>query len=384
MRDASNQSSMRDSISIVQTRTWQLSASDVPFLLDCGRSLSSVTVAYETYGELNPAGDNAIVICHALTGNAHAAGLSSRDPKSAGWWDSMIGPGMAFDTREYYVVCSNILGSCYGTTGPASVNPETGSSYAMTFPQMTVRDMVRLQHALANHLGIKQVRAVIGGSLGGMQVLEWALMYPEMVRSIIPIGTAARHSPWCIGLNELAREAITNDPDWRGGDYYGLGQPERGLSLARQVAMMSYRSDVSFLSRFGRDRKRPVGESPEERFDFTNLFQVESYLHYQGMKLVRRFDANSYLYISRSMDLHDVAFGRGAMPDVLSSIRTPALCVGISSDVLYPVHEQLELAHGLGSATYAEIDSPHGHDAFLIEVDQLTQMVKGFMKQHGL
>jgi homoserine O-acetyltransferase len=384
MREEANQTWMRDSTTIVSTRSYRLSGADESFLLDCGRSLPSVTVAYETYGELNAARDNAVVICHALTGNAHAAGLSSPDPKSAGWWDPMVGPGKAFDTRKYYVVCSNILGSCYGTTGPASLDPATGSPYAMGFPQMTVRDMVRLQHALAVHLGIREVRAVIGGSLGGMQVLEWALMYPEMVRSIIPIGTAARHSPWCIGLNDIARQAITNDPNWREGDYYGARQPERGLSLARQVAMMSYRSDVSFLSRFGRERRRPVGEAGDVRFDFSNLFQVESYLHYQGEKLVTRFDANSYIYISRAMDLHDVAFGRGDLPDVLSSLRCPALCIGISSDVLYPVHEQKDLAEALGKASYAEIDSPHGHDAFLIEYDQLTRMVTDFTKEHGL
>jgi homoserine O-acetyltransferase len=249
---------------------------------------------------------------------------------------------------------------------------------------MTVRDMVRLQHALAVHLGIKEIRTIIGGSLGGMQVLEWALMYPEMVRSVIPIGTAASHSPWCIGLNDIARQAITNDPDWQDGDYYGSAQPERGLSLARQVAMMSYRSDVSFLSRFGRERRRPVQDNRGERFDYANLFQVESYLHYQGDKLVKRFDANSYLYISRAMDLHDVAFGRGDLQRVLSSVQCPALCIGISSDVLYPVHEQKELAGALGNARYAEIDSPHGHDAFLIEYDQLTPMVRAFMKEHAL
>jgi homoserine O-acetyltransferase len=370
--------------SITETLSWQPGSASGPFALECGRSLSSLTVAYETYGELNSSADNAVMICHALTGNAHAAGLSSTNPKSAGWWDPMIGPGRAFDTRKYFVVCSNILGSCYGTTGPASIDPGSGAPYAMTFPQMTVRDMVRVQHALAGHLGIKGVRTVVGGSLGGMQVLEWALMYPEMVRSIIPIGTAARHSPWCIGLNEIAREAITNDPAWRGGDYYGSGQPERGLSLARQVAMMSYRSDVSFLSRFGRDRRKPAGENLELRFDVQNLFQVESYLHYQGEKLVKRFDANSYIYISRAMDLHDVAYGRGELQEVLSSVDCPALCVGISSDVLYPVHEQQTLAQGLARGTYGELKAPHGHDAFLIEYDQLTEHVKGFMDENGL
>ena len=370
--------------STTETLSWQPGAGSGPFALECGRSLSSLTIAYETYGELNASADNAVVVCHALTGDAHVAGLSSPDPKSAGWWDPMIGPGRAFDTRKYFVVCSNILGSCYGTTGPASVDPGSGAPYAMSFPQMTVRDMVRVQHALAGHLGIKELRTVVGGSLGGMQVLEWAFMYPEMVRSIIPIGTAAQHSPWCIGLNEIAREAIMHDPAWRGGEYYGSGQPEQGLSLARQVAMMSYRSDVSFLSRFGRDRRNPAGKNQELRFDFQNLFQVESYLHYQGQKLVKRFDANSYIYISRAMDLHDVAYGRGEIQEALSSADCPALCIGISSDVLYPVHEQQTLAQGLARGTYRELNSPHGHDAFLIEYDQLTEHVKGFMGENGL
>ena len=206
--------------------------------MDCGEKLSPVTVAYETYGELNAAGDNAILVCHALTGSAHAAGYLSSDPKSAGWWDSFIGDGKALDTRKYFVVCSNFLGGCYGTTGPVSLSPLTGKPYGTAFPQMTIRDMVRVQKALIDFLGVKQVRTVIGGSLGGMQALEWGVMFPGIVRSIIPIATASAHSPWCIGLNDIARQAIMNDPEWRNGDYYGHGQPERGLSLARQIAMV--------------------------------------------------------------------------------------------------------------------------------------------------
>jgi len=369
---------------IVETKSVQLFSESDPFRMDCGSTLNSVTVAYETYGELNSARDNAILVCHALTGSAHASGLLSEDPKSAGWWDSFIGEGKALDTKKYFVVCSNFLGGCYGTTGPVSLNLATGKPFGMNFPQMTVRDMVRLQKALIDYLGIRELKTVIGGSLGGMQALEWGVSFPEVVRSIIPIATASQHSPWCIGLNEIARQAIMNDPAWRDGDYHDYGQPERGLSLARQVAMMSYRSDVSFSNRFQRDRIRTNGRGSPTRFEPSNLFQIESYLHYQGKKLVDRFDANTYIYISRAMDLHDVAYGRENLATVLASVQIPVLCVGINSDVLYPVHEQKLLASQLPHSVYREIDSPHGHDAFLIEFDQLGRLVRGFMRNANL
>jgi homoserine O-acetyltransferase len=247
---------------------------------------------------------------------------------------------------------------------------------------MTVRDMARVQRALLGSLGVRSLVTVLGGSLGGMQTLEWAIMEPSMVRSIIPIGTAVRHSPWCIGLNDIARQAIMSDPDWRSGDYASFGQPRRGLSLARQIAMVSYRSDASFLRRFGRERRE--GEKDGARFDLSNLFQIESYLRYQGEKLVDRFDANAYIYISRAMDLHDVAHGRGALRDVLARIRCPVLCVGISSDVLYPIHEQKEIAGAIPGAWYREIHSDDGHDAFLIEHGQMAAMIHGFFLAHGL
>ena len=363
----------------VETKDVQLFSETNPLEMDCGEKLSTVTVAYETYGELNAAGDNAILVCHALTGSAHAAGYLSSDPKSAGWWDSFIGDGKALDTRKYFVVCSNFLGGCYGTTGPVSLNPITGRPYGTSFPQMTIRDMVRVQKALIDFLGVIQVRTVIGGSLGGMQALEWGVMFPGVVRSMIPIATASAHSPWCIGLNDIARQAIMNDPERRNGDYYGHGQPERGLSLARQVAMVSYRSDVSFLDRFRRDKINSNGSGARSRFDSTNLFQIESYLHYQGKKLVDRFDANTYIYISRAMDLHDVGYGRKNVEDVLSSVNVPVLCVGIDSDILYPVHEQKKLASQLPRARYREITSPFGHDAFLIEFEQLGRFVREFL-----
>ncbi len=352
-----------------------------PFILESGRTLAPVTVAYETYGNLNGTGDNAILVCHALTGNAHAGGFASSDPRSAGWWEPLIGAGRGLDTSRYFVVCSNFLGSCYGTTGPVTVNPATGRSYGPDFPQMTVRDMVHLQKALLEHLGVRALRTLIGGSLGGMQVLEWGVMYPEFVRSMIPIATAAQHSPWCIGLNDIARQAIMNDPAWRGGRYELSSQPRAGLSLARQVAMMSYRSDISFLSRFGRGRQEAAKTG---RFDFTNSFQVESYLRYQGDKLVNRFDANTYIAITRAMDLHDVALGRGDVREVLGGLRMPVLNIGISTDVLYPVHEQKTIAGMLPHSRYREIASPHGHDAFLIEYEQVTAHVRDFLRDHDL
>lgn len=363
------------------TRSVTLFTPERPFAMDCGRALAPVTVAYETYGNLNPAGDNAVLVCHALTGNAHAGGFASADPRSAGWWEPLIGSGRGLDTSRYFVVCSNFLGSCYGTTGPVSEDPSTGRPYGPDFPQMTVRDMVRVQKALLDRLGVKALRTILGGSLGGMQVLEWGVMHPDFVRSIVPIATAAQHSPWCIGLNDIARQAIMNDPAWRGGRYELSAQPRAGLSLARQVAMTSYRSDVSFLARFGRGRQDVVRAG---RFDFTNPFLVESYLRYQGDKLVNRFDANTYIAISRAMDLHDVAFGRGDVREVLGGLRMPALSVGISSDVLYPVHEQKTIAGMLPNGVYREIVSSHGHDAFLIEHDQLTARLNEFLRENDL
>lgn len=370
-----------DKKNIVHTKYVTLFDETNPLPMDIGVQFAPVTVAYETYGELNADGTNAILVCHALTGSAHAAGYSSENPKSIGWWDSFIGEGKPLDTSKYFVICSNFLGSCYGTTGPSSVNPNTRKPYGLLFPQMTVRDMVKVQKALIVYLGVKKLKTVIGGSLGGMQVLEWALMYPRLVESIIPIATAAQHSAWCVGLNDLARQAIMNDPDWRNGDYYSYGQPEKGLSLARQIAMISYRSEKEFEQRFGRERQKTNGSTATYQFDTTNLFQVESYLRYQGKKLVNRFDANTYIYITRAMDLHDVALGRGTIEDTLGSIKVPTLSIGIDSDILYPAREQKVLARLISGSTYREITSPYGHDAFLIEFDQMAQHVREFLSE---
>lgn len=347
---------------------------DEPLVLEAGRSLGPVQVAYETYGTLSPAGDNAIWICHALTGSAHAAWYNHPEEKAPGFWDPLIGPGRAFDTERYFVVCTNVLGGCYGTTGPTSLEPGSDRPYRMRFPVVTIRDMVRVQKRVCDALGIRQLVTVAGGSMGGMQVLEWALMYPAMVRSIMPIATAGRHSPWCVALHETQRQAILLDPEFRGGDYER--QPARGLALARAVAMISYRSELEYAARFGRDRVREGAP-----FDPENPFQVESYLRYQGNKLVERFDAATYLYITWAMDQHDVARGRGTFEEVLGSIAIPALCAGITSDVLYPAREQRQLAALLRRAKYLEIESIHGHDAFLIEWDQVTLAMKSFLAE---
>jgi homoserine O-acetyltransferase len=351
-----------------------------PFTLESGARLSSLEIAYTVRGRLNAERTNAVLVCHALTGNAHASDAPLPGGETiAGWFNGMIGPGLGLDTGELCVICSNILGSCYGTTGPSSVNPGTGAPYRMTFPQMTVRDMVRAQRLLLDHLGVRKLVTVIGGSLGGMQALEWAIMYPAMVGSIVPIATSAAHSAWCIGISETQRLAIMNDPAWQGGDY--TVQPERGLAIARSIAMISYRSQQSFTARFGRGGNAP-GDGHERVRIFDEIppsFAVESYLRYQGQKLAGRFDANTYLYLTRAMDLHDVCAGRGSMRDVLGSITARVLSIGISSDVLYPPHEQRGIASAIPGAEYAEIDSPHGHDAFLIEFDAMNTLLRRFL-----
>ncbi len=349
-----------------------------PFLPERGGELQQVQVAYETYGNLAETGDNAILICHALTGDAHV-GNNPQQGDLPGWWAEIIGPGKSLDTDKYFVVCANFLGSCYGTTGPVSINPKTGKRYGVDFPEVTVRDMVIVQHELLQQLGVREIATVIGGSLGGMQVLEWAVMYPEMVRRIIPIATTARHSAWSIALNETARLAIMNDPDWQNGNYDK--QPLRGLSLARMIAMISYRSQPSFQERFGREEVDLVKLNGSARIlnDQPPRFQVESYLRYQGIKLVKRFDANTYLTITRAMDSHDLSRNREPLTVVLSNISAKTLCIGISSDVLYPPHEQREISENIPNAEYREIISEHGHDAFLIEFDQLNKMVSEFL-----
>jgi homoserine O-acetyltransferase len=343
----------------LQTRRYRI---DGKFPLESGDDLSDVDIAYETYGRLNIAGDNAVMLCHALTGSARAGSGNEERSFDRGWWAPLIGPGCALDTDRYFVVCSNILGSCYGTTGPASVHPATGVVYGKSFPRVTVRDMVRAQHDLLRHLDVSQV-IVIGGSLGGMQALEWAVMFPEVVRAVVPIAASAQHSAWAIAWNYAARQAIYSDPDWLSS---GGQHAPHGLALARTVSMISFRAWPSFERRFSRNVR-------------LGRFEVENYLDHQGNKLVRRFDPRSYIVLTRAMDGHDVAAGRGSVESVLGGISVPVLCIGIDSDVLYPDHEQQTLARLIPDARYAEITSPHGHDAFLIEFEQLGNLLTSFL-----
>lgn len=348
--------------------------------MESGAVLPSLEIAYTTMGRLNREGTNAVLVCHALTGNAHAAdALLESGETIPGWFNGIIGPALGLDTDRYCVICSNILGSCYGTTGPTSLDPSTGAPYRMTFPQMTVRDMVRAEKLLCDHLGVQRLVTIIGGSLGGMQALEWALLYPESVGSIVPIATAAAHSAWCIGISETQRLAIMNDPAWEGGNY--TAQPARGLAIARSIAMISYRSQASFERRFGRTQIRP-GDGHERVHVFDGIplsFAVQSYLRYQGEKLTDRFDANTYIYLTRAMDMHDVGAGRGSVRDALAGIRARVLSIGISSDVLYPPAEQKAIAANIPGASYTELDSGHGHDAFLIEFDRMNSLLRDFL-----
>jgi homoserine O-acetyltransferase len=328
--------------------------------LEAGRRLAPVRVAYRTWGVLNEAGDNAVVVCHALTGSADADR----------WWAGMFGPGRALDPDRDFVVCANLLGSCYGTTGPTAIDPASGRRYGPDFPPVTVRDMVRLQFALLQHLGVRRVQLALGGSLGGMLALEWPLLYPALVRAVAPIAVSGRHSAWCIGLSEAQRQAICADPLWRDGRYAPESPPAAGLAVARMIAMCTYRSRASFDQRFDR---RPQDE--------TGLFAVESYLRHQGRKLVDRFDACTYMKLTEAMDAHDVARGRGGYEETLRGVRQPALVVSIPSDVLYPPEEQEELARLLPHAELRRLDSPHGHDSFLIDTDALSEMVVEFRRR---
>jgi homoserine O-acetyltransferase len=358
---------------------------DRPFALEGGGLLRGVTLAYETWGELGPDGDNAVLVCHALTGDSHAAGGLDPGHATPGWWTDIIGPGRAIDTDHWFVVCVNVLGGCQGTTGPASPHPDDVRPWASRFPVVSIRDMVRTQAAVADHLGIGRWALVAGGSMGGMQVLEWGAMYPERVRSLLPIATAAAASAQQIGWWSSGRRAIRMDPRWRGGEYYDAAPgdgPHDGLATARMVSMMTFRSDDVFSARFGREVVEPV-----EGFSLWQRFQVERYLEYQGDKLVRRFDANSYLLLTKAMDLHDLGRGRGGVEAAMARYRGAVLSMGVSSDVLYPAYQSREIAElaraGGSSVEYVEIQSAHGHDAFLIEVDQVAEAVEKFLTRIG-
>lgn len=345
--------------------------------LQRGGQIAPVTVAFETWGKLNAEGDNAILITHALTGSSHAHDAERPDDAKVAWWNPLIGPGRFFDTSRYFVICSNILGSCYGSTGPSSIDPGTGHPYGIRFPIITIRDMVEAQRRLIAHLGVKQLAMVAGGSIGGQQALEWAVAYPELVRKVIVVAATAALTAQAIAFSEVERQAILADPCWQGGDYAPGQGPSAGLAIARMLAMITYQSEEGMELRFARRPARQQNVlSPSGFNDLGERFDVEGYLYYQGESLVKRFDANSYLYISRAMDLYDVSEGYPSLEAALSRLRSKALFIGIRSDFLFPAARVRWLAnkvqHAGGDAVYAELDSPHGHDAFLKEWKQMT------------
>ncbi len=358
-----------------------------PFVLEGGGVLSDVSMAFETWGELSPAADNAILICHALTGDSHAHGEAGDAHATPGWWNGVIGPGRGIDTDRYFVVCVNSLGGCQGSTGPSSVDPETGAPYGSTFPTVTTRDIVRCQAAVADHLGVDSWLAVVGGSMGGMQVLEWGVMFPDRVRVIAPITTTLAASAQQVAWSAVGRTALVLDPRFRGGDYYdakpGDG-PFAGLAIARSVAQITYRSAEVFDGRFARDLV-----DPRSVFGHWDRFQVESYLDYHGEKLVRRFDANTYLILNRTMDLHDLARDRGSMESAIRRLaHLPALTLSISSDVLYPTAQQAAIRDAIraagGRCDHHVIQSPDGHDGFLLAARQVGSHLASFLREVGV
>jgi homoserine O-acetyltransferase/O-succinyltransferase len=349
--------------------------------LDSGLTLSPVTLAYETYGRLNDERSNAILLLHALSGDAHAAGYHPGETKP-GWWDMMVGPGRAFDTDRYFMICSNVIGGCKGSSGPGSIDPATGREYGLRFPVVTVPDMVRAQKMLLDHLGIERLLSVAGGSMGGMQALQWVTAYPDQVASCITIATTHRHSPMQIAFNEVGRQAIMKDPNWRGGDYYETEDPpDAGLTVARMIGHVTYLSDESMHTKFGR---RLRGKEVYG-YDFTMDFEVESYLQHQGEVFTRRFDANTYLYITKALDYFDLSGPKGTLVEAFQDVpvETRFLVIAFSSDWLYPPSQSRSIVRALKGngldCTSLEINSSFGHDAFLVETDQQTLLISNFL-----
>lgn len=366
------------SVGRVETKYFTI---DEDLKLTSGKTLSNVELAYETYGELNSAKTNAILVCHALTGDAHAAGWHSGDAKP-GWWEIVIGPGKALDTDKYFVICSNVLGGCKGSTGPASINPETGKEYALDFPIITIEDMVHAQKKLIDYLGIEKLHAVIGGSMGGMQALQWTVSYPMMMKKASIIATTPRSSPQQIAFNEVGRQSIISDPYWNNGEYYDKEKrPQSGLAVARMIGHITYLSDESMYLKFGRD----LQDKDELSYDFTLDFQVESYLHHQGATFVKRFDANSYLYITKAVDYFDLSVD-GSLPDGLKKIKSKIQIIAVDSDWLYPVDQSKDLLTALqtlgAEVSYNEVKSNYGHDAFLLENGQMNFLLNNFLSEN--
>ena len=369
----------RHSVGLVEEQHFSFGSTEEPMRLESGYMLGPVDIVYETYGEPDEDRSNAILIVHALSGDAHVAGYHHPNDRRTGWWDSMVGPGKAFDTARYWVICSNIIGGCKGSTGPGSTNPKTGKPYCLDFPMVTVGDMVNAQKRLIDHLGIRKLLAVVGGSFGGFQVLEWTLRYSDMVASAICIAASAKLSVQGLAFNTVGRHAIITDPGWQEGRYYGTPGPVQGLAIARMIGHITYLSDLSMDFKFG----RRLQSSDRLGYDLSTDFAVESYLKYQGYSFTERFDANSYLYITKAMDYFDIARSYGPLTEVFRPVTAKYLIISYSSDWLFATGQSKEIVRALlanhKDVTFIEIDSPYGHDAFLIEEQQLARMLKPFL-----
>ncbi len=371
------------SVGLVQTQyvTFAEPPNEMP--LDCGGRLGPITLAYETYGELNADRSNVVLIVHALSGDAHVAGRHAPDDPKPGWWDAMIGPGKGFDTARYFVICSNVIGGCRGSTGPSSINPATGRPYGLAFPIITIADMVRAQAHLLDHLGIEQLLSVAGGSMGGMQVLEWATQFPERVRSAIVIASSHMSAAQAIAFNAVGRHAVLADPLFRDGDYYAEEGPAKGLSIARMLAHITYLSQQSMHNKFG----RALRWADRYSYDFDSEFAVETYLDYQSEQFVNRFDANSYLYITKALDYFDLSVSYGSLGKALARVQASMLVLSYSSDWLYPPCESEQIVQTLTrlekDVAYCCIESDYGHDAFLLEVDVMEKIIGGFLRNAG-
>ncbi len=370
---------MKKSVGQVRTQIARILLPAEGLKLEKGGRLAELDVAYETYGVLNDRRDNAILACHALSGDAHVAGFHENSTKP-GWWDEMIGPGKGIDTDRFFVICSNILGGCKGTTGPSSNDPANGLPYGSKFPEITLGDIVEVQHLLLLHLGVNRLYGVIGGSLGGMQVLEWSLRFPTAVDRCICIASAASLNAQALAFDIVGREAILSDPQWAGGDYYGTGHlPAMGLAQARMIGHITYLSPQKMETKFGREKS----DAAEPLKKFNTRFQVESYLHYNGRAFVDRFDANSYLHITEAMDSYDLEERFGSLDAAFASVRAKMLIIALSSDWLFPPEQSLDVATALlrngKQVSYCLLDSPHGHDAFLLDIDHLTEAVQTFL-----
>lgn len=370
------------SVGLVEKKLFTFAEAPHEMILESGARLGPITIAYETYGTLDQNKSNAILILHALSGDSHVAGYYNEDDQKPGWWDIMVGPGKGIDTNKYFVICSNILGSCMGSTGPSSINPKTKKPFALSFPFVTIGDMVKAQRVLIEHLGLTKLLSVLGGSIGGMQVLEWCVRYPEMVVSAIPLATTMTHSALAIAFNEVARQAIMADPNWNNGDYYSGKKPDLGLAVARMIGHITYLSDESMRHKFG----RRLQHRNDFSFNFDADFEVESYLRYQGGKFVERFDANSFLYITKASDYFDLEDQHdiGSAVKAFSKAKAHFLVVSFTSDWLYPTYQSKAMVQAMKKngldVSFCEIEAEWGHDAFLLPNERLSALIRGFLE----